>query len=318
MKKLRNAILRSFIVYFLGLSVAGGLIEEFFNQLEELVFGKSYQIPLSILSGTFQILAVIAFSFLFYRSLNKKIEEESQKLAKEQSTLFVNIAHDLKTPLTSITGFSKALNEEIVASKEINDVSGIIYQKAVTANELLDLMFQYTKLNSAEFSLNRQVSSVNYLLKEALAENYDLIEQQHLELLLDLPEEPVMKSIDKIEMRRVFNNLLINACKHNPPESTLAISFKEKMIRSKSRLQIMERRFRKKNERNFFSLSLVKMKRNELFKAAALGWQSLKRLLRNMVLRSNCLMMNAIRRNLSLPCKTLNRVFRRSDEILSF
>lgn len=228
MKKLRNAILRSFIVYFLGLSVAGGLIEEFFNQLEELVFGKSYQIPLSILSGTFQILAVIAFSFLFYRSLNKKIEEESQKLAKEQSTLFVNIAHDLKTPLTSITGFSKALNEQIVASKEINDVSGIIYQKAVTANELLDLMFQYTKLNSAEFSLNRQVSSVNYLLKEALAENYVLIEQQHLELLLDLPEEPVMKSIDKIEMRRVFNNLLINACKHNPPESTLAISFKEK------------------------------------------------------------------------------------------
>lgn len=156
MKQLRNAILRSFILYFLGLSVTGGLIEEFFNQLEELFLGNRYIIPVQIISGTFQILAVVGFSFLFYRSLNKKIGQESQKLAKEQSTLFANIAHDLKTPLTSITGFSKALNEDVVEPAEIKEVSNIIYQKSITANELLDLMFQYTKLNSAEFSLNRQ------------------------------------------------------------------------------------------------------------------------------------------------------------------
>ena len=65
MKQLRNAIMRSFVLYFLGLSITGGLIEEFFNQLEE--------------------------------------------------------------------------------PEEIKEVSGIIYRKSVTANELLDLMFQYTK-----------------------------------------------------------------------------------------------------------------------------------------------------------------------------
>lgn len=228
MKQLRNAILRSFILYFLGLSVTGGLIEEFFNQLEELFLGDRYIIPVQIISGTFQILAVVGFSFLFYRSLNKKIGQESQKLAKEQSTLFANIAHDLKTPLTSITGFSKALNEDVVEPAEIKEVSNIIYQKSITANELLDLMFQYTKLNSAEFSLNRQECVINYLLKEAVADNYDLLEQQQIELVLDLSEEPITRRIDKAEFRRVFNNLLINACKHNPPKTELFISIKNK------------------------------------------------------------------------------------------
>ncbi|MGG5368753.1 sensor histidine kinase [Enterococcus sp. AZ196] len=227
MKQLRNAILRSFILYFLGLSVVGGLIEEFFSQLQILVFESEYQALLMIIGGVFQLIAIFGFSYLFYRSLNKKIAKQSQKIAKQQNTLFANIAHDLKTPLTSISGFSKALSEDIVEPEERAEVSSIIYQKSLTANELLDLMFQYTKLNSTEYSLKRQEYAVNYLLKEAIADNYDLIEQQQIELLLDLPEEPIIKSIDKVEMRRVFNNLLINACKHNPPKSKLAISITE-------------------------------------------------------------------------------------------
>lgn len=233
MKQLRNAILRSFILYFFGLSVVGGLIEEFFASLETLVYEPEYQVLFRVMGVILQLIAVFCFSYAFYRSLDKKIEEQSQKIAKQQNTLFANIAHDLKTPLTSITGFSKALSEDIVEPEERAEVSSIIYQKSLTANELLDLMFQYTKLNAAEYSLNRQECAVNFLLKEAVADNYDMLEQQRIELVLDLPEEPVMKSIDKIELRRVFNNLLINACKHNPPESQLAISIIEKNNQTK-------------------------------------------------------------------------------------
>ena len=228
MKQLRNAILRSFILYFFGLSIVGGLIEEFFASLETLVYEPEYQVLFRVIGLILQLVAVFCFSYAFYRSLDKKIEEQSQKIAKQQNTLFANIAHDLKTPLTSITGFSKALSEDIVEPEERAEVSSIIYQKSLTANELLDLMFQYTKLNAAEYSLNRQECAVNFLLKEAVADNYDMLEQQRIELFLDLPEEPVMKSIDKIELRRVFNNLLINACKHNPAGSQLAISIIEK------------------------------------------------------------------------------------------
>lgn len=224
MKQLRNAIMRSFVLYFFGLSIVGDLIEELTKEMDTWVFKNQFQTVTPIVAGVFQVLAIVLFSFLFYRSLNKKIGKESQKLAKEQSTLFANIAHDLKTPLTSITGFSKALNEEVVEPEEVKEVSGIIYQKSVTANELLDLMFQYTKLHSANFSLNQQECAVNRLLKEAIADNYDLIEAAEIELELAIPDEPIIRKIDQREFRRVFDNLLINACKHNPSRTKLKIS----------------------------------------------------------------------------------------------
>ena len=74
MKQLRNAIMRSFVLYFLGLSITGGLIEEFFNQLEELFLGNRYQISVQLVSGLFQIFAVIGFSFLFYHKMQVLFE----------------------------------------------------------------------------------------------------------------------------------------------------------------------------------------------------------------------------------------------------
>lgn len=228
MKQLRNAIMRAFIVYFLGLSIVGDVTNELITELDSWVFGAEYQVITPMITGMLQILMVLLFSFLFYRSLNKKIEKESQRLAKKQSTLFANIAHDLKTPLTSITGFSKALNEDIVETEEIKEVTSIIHQKSVTANELLDLMFQYTKLNSADFHLNKQSCAVNLLLKETVAAYYDVIEKHQIDFTFDIPEEPVIREIDQLEMRRVFSNLLINACKHNPIKTTLAITMVNK------------------------------------------------------------------------------------------
>ncbi|WP_379945606.1 sensor histidine kinase [Enterococcus devriesei] len=224
MEKLKNAIMRSFIFYFFVISIIGDLIDELIYELDAWAFGSDYQLVSPIVATLAQVVALLLFSFLFYRSLTKKIGQESLRLAKKQSQLFANIAHDLKTPLTSITGFSKALNEEIVEPEEIKEVSGIIYQKSVTANELLDLMFQYTKLNAAEFRLKREECDVNYLLKEVIAANYDLLESHQIELLLELPEEPLFRMIDPTEFNRVFSNLLINACKHNPPKTKPAIS----------------------------------------------------------------------------------------------
>lgn len=228
MKDLKRSILKAFVLYFFGLSITVSLLEELFSGGVTKVFPPEYELPLMAVCVCLQFSAVAIFSFLFYRSLDQKITQKSQQLAKEQSILFANIAHDLKTPLTSITGFSKALSEDIVDSEEKKEVSAIIYQKSVAANELLDLMFHYTKLKSADYELKKQREDISYLLKQTTADNYDLIEQQEIDLNLELPEEPLYYEIDKTEMKRVFSNLIINACKHNPPRTMLNISIQQK------------------------------------------------------------------------------------------
>lgn len=61
--------------------------------MDAWVFKNQFQTVTNL--PVFSSVSYRSFSFLFYRSLNK-IGKESQKLAKEQSTLFANIAHDLK------------------------------------------------------------------------------------------------------------------------------------------------------------------------------------------------------------------------------
>ncbi|MGG5316098.1 sensor histidine kinase [Enterococcus sp. AZ072] len=233
MEELKRAILKAFVLYFFGLSITVSLLEELFSEGITLLFPYKYELPLMAICVCLQFSAVAIFSYLFYRSLDQRIAQTSQQLAKEQSILFANIAHDLKTPLTSITGFSKALSEDIVEMEEKKEVSAIIYQKSVAANELLDLMFRYTKLNSADYELKKQQQDINYLLKEAAADNYDLIEQHEIKLNLELPEEPLYYAIDKTEMKRVFSNLIINACKHNPPQTELTIVIQQLGRRTK-------------------------------------------------------------------------------------
>lgn len=227
MKALRNSILCSFIVHFFLLSLTVGLIEEMSKHFNSLYGTHSNRFLFPFVSAIFDLLAIALFSYLYYRSLNKKIAQQNSYLAKRQNILFANIAHDLKTPLTSITGFSKALIEGIVELKEKEEALNIIYQKSIVANELLDLLFQYTKLNSSEYKLNKQEVDINYLLKESIANNYDLIDNFKIDLEVNIPEEPIIRLVDENEMKRVFSNLLINACKHNPDHTKLLISLVE-------------------------------------------------------------------------------------------
>jgi len=78
--------------------------------------------------------------------------------------LFANIAHDIKTPMTTIMGFLKALYDDVANEAEKKELLNSIYEKSKKVNELLDLMFQYTKLNGLDFELKRQETDVGRII----------------------------------------------------------------------------------------------------------------------------------------------------------
>lgn len=171
------------------------------------------------------VLLMILFSIICIRTVNRKTEENRRRIEQEQSALFANIAHDLKTPLTTIIGFSRVLSEdEIQNPQEKSEILKIIHQKAIASNELIDLMFQYTKLESHQFQLNRSKINIASLLREVLAEHYELLEHHEIDLRVCIADEKIELMVDKVEMRRVFANLIINVCKHNPRNTVFLVS----------------------------------------------------------------------------------------------
>lgn len=146
--------------------------------------------------------------------------EKSLKLRKEMENqkvlLFANMAHDLKTPITTIQGFSKALLDGLVQNKEKEaEYINTIYSKSKTMNDLIDRLFEYVKTNSDLNGLNREKTDVAELLRNCISELYTEFEEHQISLEINIPEKELIKNVDKVELHRVYTNILMNVITHN-------------------------------------------------------------------------------------------------------
>ena len=154
-----------------------------------------------------------------FNSMSEKLETAEkikQNAENERVLLFANMAHDLKTPITSIIGFSKALSDGIITD-DIKKAEYLttINSKAVKMNDLIDRLFEYVKLESADNILHKENCDVAEILRNCLADVYAEYEDKKIQLEIQIPEIPVIKKVDKIELSRVYTNLLNNVLKHN-------------------------------------------------------------------------------------------------------
>ena len=78
------------------------------------------------------------------------------------------------------------------------------------------LFFEYVKLDSEGYRLNRTEENLWELLRETIANLYMDFEEKKMEILPEIPEEEVRLKVDKVQFQRVVSNLLSNAVRHNP------------------------------------------------------------------------------------------------------
>ena len=82
-------------------------------------------------------------------------------------------------------------------------------------NDIVQMLFNYVRLDSDGFDLVRAPVDICELVRECAALAYQDVEDAGMEFDIDIPEEKIMVSADKIQMSRVVTNLLTNAVKHN-------------------------------------------------------------------------------------------------------
>ena len=154
-----------------------------------------------------------------FNSMAEKLEAaEKIKLnaENERILLFANMAHDLKTPITSILGYSKALSDGIIDDEaKKSEYLATINSKATKMNGLIDRLFEYVKLESTENLLHKEDCDVAEILRNCVADVYAVYEEKKISLEIEIPETPVIKNADKVELSRVYTNLLNNVLKHN-------------------------------------------------------------------------------------------------------
>jgi len=164
-------------------------------------------------------------------------QEEELRLQYERARnlMLSDIAHDLRTPITTIAGYSKALNDGLITSDEKRkEYLDAIENKAVRMSDLITLLFDYVRLDSDNFSLKKEKTDLTELLRENAALLYADVEEKRMEFEIEIPEEKYELEVDKLQFSRVIVNLINNALKHNEAGTVVTL----KMERNENEVQI--------------------------------------------------------------------------------
>jgi signal transduction histidine kinase len=151
--------------------------------------------------------------------------EKERKLEKQKNELITNVSHDLRTPLTSIMGYLRLLRDSKYENKEQHDeYTRIAFAKSEQLKNLIEDLFEYTKLTNEQVVLEKQEVCVNELLEQLIEELVPQAEEHGLTFVKKFPEERAYASIDSEKMVRVFDNLLMNAIKYSKDDGEIKVS----------------------------------------------------------------------------------------------
>lgn len=212
---------RKVIIWFIVITLINGIIDsilDFVSDKMSFLVEASEKIAIPAVFG-FLFLRIALFllsAFIFYILIRKEIRKESERQIRENNLLYASVAHDLKTPITSIRGFAKALSDGKIPEGEKAEIYGIISSKSDNMNGLVDELFEYSQLGTEEYQLKLERLDICALLREVVADSYGSLEEHSIDVDIDIPESAICVDADRRDLKRAFTNLVVNTYKHNP------------------------------------------------------------------------------------------------------
>ena len=170
-----------------------------------------YQIPLEKLNAEQREVA---------ESVNKigdgleRALEESMKNERLKTDLITNVSHDIKTPLTSIINYVELLKRENFEDPKIQNYIKVLEEKAYRLKTLTEDVVEASKVSSGNIKLEKMNLNLVELVNQTSGEFEEKLEARNLNLIVKMPEEPVVIYADGRRMWRVLANIFNNAAKY--------------------------------------------------------------------------------------------------------
>jgi signal transduction histidine kinase len=140
----------------------------------------------------------------------------------ELKNAVTNIAHDLRTPLTAISGYLQLLERE-EKSETVCRYLDMIANRTEALRTLTEELFKYSILTS-QAQLKAESVIVNAVLEESLAASYGLLTQQGIEPTINITDTKVERMLDRSALSRIFENIISNATKYADGDFAVSMS----------------------------------------------------------------------------------------------
>lgn len=211
-----------FLLLLLAFYAALARMTRYFNEvsmgMDQLVAASDREITLS------PEMDFMAAKLNKIKSILEKREWEAKEAEQRKNDLVVYLAHDIKTPLTSVIGYLSLLDEapDMPQAQKAKYV-GITLEKAYRLEQLIDEFFAITRFNLQAIVLNKERINLLFMLQQMADEFYPMLTPQGKQVAVKVPDGLTIWG-DADKLARVFNNILKNAIAYSYDDSIIDIS----------------------------------------------------------------------------------------------
>lgn len=157
----------------------------------------------------------LSFFLSNIKSKLKQLIEEEKRAVQSKNELVTNVSHDLRTPLTSIIGYLRLIQDDQYKDEvELKYFVDIAYEKTLRLNKMVNDLFEFTKINNRDIAIRKMHFSLIEFLKQLKEQFLPQLREAEMELVINQDNEELFIYADPDKLYRVFENLITNAIKY--------------------------------------------------------------------------------------------------------
>ena len=153
------------------------------------------------------------------RDSYNKYENGDQEIKRA----ITNISHDLRTPLTAISGYLELAQRQEM-SPELEKYLTIIEGRAMHMKKLTEELFEYSLLTGGEITEEKQDVSVNRMIEDCIMNYYPSLKARGINPEIEITEEKIVRNLYPTYVERIMNNLVSNALKYSDGDLEIKLS----------------------------------------------------------------------------------------------
>lgn len=140
---------------------------------------------------------------------------EKRRTENELKQAITNISHDIRTPMTSILGYIQLLESTNLTLEQRIEYTEVIKKGAMRLKVLLNDFFELSIIETTDYPIKLEAVKLNSLVLEVVISFYEEFQQRQMEPTIQLPEEDIVIKADTSAVKRVIENLVLNAIRHS-------------------------------------------------------------------------------------------------------